>query len=256
MSAVIRVEAVTVRVGAARLLEDVALAGSSGEIVAVVGPNGAGKSTLLRVMAGDLRPSSGQAFLGDVDVSRASVHHLAELRAFLGPQGVSLNPFTVREVVAMGRHPHRRTTRAGEESIVAGAMSSTDVAALADRPLANLSTGELQRVGLARIIAQQTPVLLLDEPTSALDIGHQESVMGVLRDLAGKGATIVTAVHDLNLAAAHADQILLLDRGRTVATGAPADVLTAASLSAVYGQPMAVIPHPHRDCLLVLTLDR
>lgn len=256
MSTAIRVENVTYRVGDARLLEEVRVSGARGEIVAVVGPNGAGKSTLLRVMAGDVRPTSGHAFIGEVDVSRATLHQLAELRAFLGPQSTSPNPFTVQEVVAMGRHPHRRTTQEGEASIVAAAMASTDVAALSHRPLASLSTGELQRVGLARIIAQQTPVLLLDEPTSALDVGHQEAVMRVLRGLAESGATIVTAVHDLNVAAAHADRVVLLDRGHAVATGAPVDVLTATSLSLVYGQPMAVIPHPHRDCLLVLTLDR
>ncbi|MDH3517828.1 MAG: heme ABC transporter ATP-binding protein [Acidimicrobiia bacterium] len=256
MNSSLRADGITHRIGSSSLIEDATLAAGAGEIVALVGPNGAGKTTMLRILAGDLRPSAGRASISDVDVSRATVHQLAELRAFLGPQGVAPNPFTVREVVAMGRHPHRRTTAQDESAIIEMAMRSTDVAHLAARSMASLSTGELQRVGLARVLAQQTPVLLLDEPTSALDIGHQETVMGVLRSAADEGATIVAALHDLNLAAAHANRIVLLDRGRTVASGAPGDVLTASGLSAVYGQPMTVIPHPHRDCLLVLTLDR
>jgi iron complex transport system ATP-binding protein len=134
-------------------------------------------------------------------------------------------------------------------------MQKTDVIHLAERVMNSLSTGEQQRVGLARVVAQETPVLLLDEPTSALDIGHQEKVMQMLRSLAGEGTAIVSILHDLNLAAAHTDQIMLLDEGRTVALGSPSEVLTSDSLSSVYRQPMQVVAHPHRNCPLVLTID-
>lgn len=248
---------VTYRRGTAVLLDGVNLATDPGEILGIVGPNGAGKSTLLRVLAGDLAPSSGQTWIQDVDPSATTLQHLARLRAYLSPEGVSENPFTVREVVTMGRHPHRRAMiEPGEhEAIVESAMEETDVIHLATRALQGLSTGEQQRVGLARVIAQEAPVLLLDEPTSALDIGHQEKVMRVLRSRARDGTAIVAILHDLNLAAAHTDNIMLLDKGRMVAVGRPSVVLQSDSLSSVYRQPMQVVDHPHRDCPLVLTVN-
>ena len=182
---------------------------------------------------------------------------LSQLRAYLGPEGVSDNPFTVRDVVTMGRHPHHRamTDPSEHEAIVESAMEKTDILHLASRAMDSLSTGEQQRVGLARVIAQETPVLLLDEPTSALDIGHQETVMSVLRSIAREGTAIVAILHDLNLAAAHTDHIMLLHEGRTVAVGSPSEVLTSESLSTVYHQPVQVTSHPHRDCPLVLTVE-
>lgn len=134
-------------------------------------------------------------------------------------------------------------------------MNSTDVAHLATRPVASLSTGERQRVGLARVLAQDTLVVLLDEPTSALDIGHQEAVMRLLRTTAAGGTAVLAVLHDLNLAAAHADRIILLDGGRVRTSGSPEEVLRSDILSDVYKQRMRVIPHPDRDCPLVLTLD-
>jgi iron complex transport system ATP-binding protein len=135
-------------------------------------------------------------------------------------------------------------------------MGRVDVGHLADREMRTLSSGEQQRIHLARAIAQQSPIMLLDEPTSALDVGHQEMVMGVLRNLADEGATIVAALHDLNLAAAHTDRLLLLEGGKAAAFGPPREVLTAPRLSAAYGEPMEVIDHPFRQCPLVLTTGR
>lgn len=257
MKTAVWADEITYRREAVTLLDRMTLTTDPGEILGVVGPNGAGKSTLLRILAGDLIPSTGHAWVRGVDASSTTLQDLAQLRAYLGPTGVSGNPFTVRDVVAMGRHPHRRAMMdAGEhDMIVESAMQMTDVIHLASRVMDSLSTGEQQRVGLARVIAQETPVLLLDEPTSALDIGHQEMVMRVLRSLARQGTAIVTILHDLNLAAAHTDHIMLLDAGQAVAVGQPSEVLTSESLSAVYKQPMQVIAHPHRDCPLVLTVD-
>lgn len=257
MTQAVRAEEITYRRGNATLLGRVTLTTAGGEVLGIVGPNGAGKTTLLRILAGDLIPSTGQAWVQDVDATRATLQQLSQVRAYLGPGGVSDNPFTVRDVVTMGRHPHRRVMlEAGEhEAIVESAMEKTDVLHLASRPMGSLSTGEQQRVGLARVIAQETPVLLLDEPTSALDIGHQETVMNVLRSLARKGAAIVTVLHDLNQAAAHTDRIMLLHEGRTVAVGSPSDVLTTDSLSTVYRHPIQVTSHPHRACPLVLTVE-
>ena len=257
MTPAVRAEEVTYRRGQATLVDRVSLVAEPGDILGIVGPNGSGKTTLLRILAGDLVPAAGRAWIQQVDPSHVTLQHLAELRAYLGPDGVAINPFSVRDVVTMGRHPHRRAMmEAGEhEAIVESAMERTDVIHLANREMDSLSTGEQQRAGLARVIAQETPVLLLDEPTSALDIGHQEMVMSVLRSLAGGGTAIVAILHDLNLAAAHTDRLILLDHGAAAAVGTPAEVLTGERLSAVYRQPMQIMPHPYRNCPLVLTID-
>lgn len=257
MSPAVRAEEIAYRRGRSTLLDGVSLMAQPGEVLGIVGPNGSGKTTLLRILAGDLVPTAGRAWVQGVDTSHATLQDLAKLRAYLGPDGVSINPFSVRDVVTMGRHPHRRAMMeaAEHDAIVESAMERTDVIHLASREMDSLSTGEQQRAGLARVIAQETPVLLLDEPTSALDIGHQEKVMAVLKALTNAGTTIVVVLHDLNLAAAHADRLILLDGGRAVAAGTPTEVLTGERLSAIYRQPMQVTSHPHRDCPLVLTVD-
>lgn len=257
MNSAVQAGAISYRRGQAVLVDHVDLATEPGEILGIVGPNGAGKTTLLRILAGDLNPSDGTAMVGGLDPSRATPLELAQVRAYLSPKGVSENPFAVRDTVAMGRYPHRRAMIDPDEhdAIVDSAMERTDVLHLATRVMSSLSSGEQQRVGLARVIAQETPVLFLDEPTSALDIGHQETVMGALRSLADTGTAIVVILHDINLAAAHSDRIMLLNAGKSVATGTPSEVFTGERLSSVYRQPMTVIDHPHRDCPLVLTVD-
>ncbi len=238
------------------MLADVSLDVAAGSFVGIVGPNGAGKSTLLRVLAGDIAPDEGRAVVGGVDVTTAGLRRLAKLRAFVGPQVESDVVFRVSDVVAMGLHPLRESSeRVGDDGVVAAAMAAVDVRDLAGRVMRTLSSGEQQRVHLARAIVQQAPVILLDEPTSALDVGHQETVMAVLRSLAAAGAAVVAVLHDLNLAAAHTDRLLLLDSGCVAAYGTPREVLTDDLLSAAYRHPMRAIDHPLRGCPLVLTLS-
>lgn len=257
MSAAVIADGLTYRRGAAVLVDQVSLAVRPGEVLGIVGPNGAGKTTLLSLLAGDLVASAGRAQVLGLDPSQSAPVELARIRAYLSVRGVSENPFTVRDTVAMGRHPHRRITHDAvkDAAIVDTAMERTDVAHLADRTVNTLSTGELQRVGLARVIAQEAPVLLLDEPTSALDIGHQELVMRLLRALAERGTAVISVLHDINLAAAHTDRMLLMNTGRAIAIGSPSEVVTSETLSATFHQVMEVIPHPYRDCPLVLTVD-
>lgn len=257
MTKAIKIESVGFEVGGKTLLDQVTVATAVGEVLGIVGPNGAGKTTLLRIVAGDLSPSSGRATIDDQDTATASLHDLSRLRAYLGPQGVADNPFTVSDVVAMGRHPYRRTQidPLKHDQIVDAAMESTDVLHLSRRTIASLSTGERQRVGLARVLAQETLVVLLDEPTSALDIGHQEAVMRLLKSTARRDTAVLAVLHDLNLAAAYADRLILLDGGRVRVSGSPETVLRGDILTDVYKQQMRVIPHPDRDCPLVLTLD-
>lgn len=254
----IEADAVSYRVDSTALVEAVSFAVDAGEFLAVVGPNGAGKSTLLRLLAGELDPSSGAVkILGD-PTRRTSLAELAKRRSFLGQLVASEVPFTAREVVQMGRYPHRdrpENSPAEDDDAVADALERMDVSGLGDRVLKTLSSGEEQRVHLARILAQQAPVTLLDEPTTALDVGHQQLVARTLRSLAGGGAAVVAVMHDLNLAASFADRVLLLDQGRAVELGSPHEVFRSESLSAVYDHPITVIDHPFRSGPLVLPLE-
>ena len=218
-----------------------------GAMLAIVGPNGAGKSTLCGALAGDLRP-----FDGDVEVCGEAVRDtkpasLAKLRSMLTQHTPIRFPFTAREVVMMGRYPHIRRWRSPTEfdfNKVEEAMESTQSLHLADRIYPTLSGGEQRRVSLARVLAQDAPVILLDEPTNALDIAHQQLAMTLCRRLADEGRVIVSVLHDVNLAAQFADLVMIISRGQVVAVGEPEDVLTHSLLSQVFGMRVIVIPHP------------
>ena len=250
---------VSYRIGQAVLLDGVSLTLERGEVLALVGPNGAGKSTLLRLMAGDIRPSDGHLFLDGVPLDSHKAKALALRRAVLPQQTVLQFAFSSREVVMMGRSPHLAFAAAEREQdhvVVDRSMERTDTLELAQRVYPSLSGGEQQRVSLARILAQETPILLLDEPTASLDIHHQELVMEIARALADGGAAVLAVLHDLNLAAAAADRVALLKQGRLAALGPPWQVLTESRLSEVFAHPMSVMRHPVRDCPLIVPLPR
>lgn len=251
--AAIAVSDVAVSRSGHELLQEVSFHAESGEVVGIVGPNGAGKSTLLRVLAGDIRPSHGDALLLGRPAATLTLRQLALIRAFVGPQTTSEVAFLVRQVVAMGRHPYGDEDGDMAGRIVDETLQRMDVDGLAHRELRTLSSGEQQRVAIARAVVQDTGILLLDEPTSALDLRHQELVMEVLRQLAAEAKSVVAALHDLNLAAAYADRILLMAGGQVRAFGTPQEVLTSDRLSAAYNRPVEVMRHPFRDCPLVLS---
>jgi iron complex transport system ATP-binding protein len=226
----------------------VSLRVAAGELVGLVGPNGSGKTSLLRAITGAVRTERGRVLLEGRDAATLSRRERALLVAVV-PQTPALpEAFTALEVVLMGRSPHLRLLEnegAADVRAAQAAMLATATRPLAARPVGRLSGGERQRVVLARALAQQTPLLLLDEPTAHLDIGHQASVLRLMRDLCrGDGRAVLAAVHDLTLAAQYCDRLVMLRAGTVVAEGPPRVVLQRPLLEDVYGAGVSVFPHP------------
>ncbi|WP_290705231.1 MULTISPECIES: heme ABC transporter ATP-binding protein [Gordonia] len=240
----LRVSGLTVSRGGRQVLADVSLDLAAGELLCLVGPNGAGKSTLVSAIAGTLAVSAGTVeLLGDPIAGMSKINQ-ARRRAVL-PQEHSIGfTFTCAEVVQMARHAWSRTAnRHADDAAVASAMAACDVTGFATRSFGSLSGGERGRVALARVLAQDTPILLLDEPTAAMDPHYQEQVMAIVRRQVDAGAAALVVVHDLNLAAAYSDRVAVLapDKngcGRLVAIGAPRETLSAERVSEVYGLAM------------------
>lgn len=239
--------------GACPVLTDISLQCGAGEILGLLGPNGAGKSTLLRLVAGDTPLLAGAADIGGQALDRWSAPARARHVSYL-PQASSLTfPFTVSEVVALGRLPHA-AGRQADRALIARALETTDTEAIANRLYTLLSGGEKQRVQLARVLCQLEAddrggsldgrLLLLDEPTAALDLRHQQQLVALLRELAGRGCTVVVALHDINLLASLCHRVMVIDRGHCTALDTPGRVFSADFLEALYGTALRVTTHP------------
>ncbi len=232
-----------------KVLRDISLSVPRGAVWSIVGPNGSGKSTLLRVMAGLLAPEGGEILLDGKPTRRMSSRARARRVAFLPQSVVPSFAFVARQVVAMGRYPH--IGGVGLESkrdweLVDQAMAWTETVSLASRTLNTLSGGERQRVLIAAALVQAEDLLLLDEPTTALDVNHQIGIHRLLGRLSNeRGWTVITVTHDLNLAAHFSEWVVMMEAGRIVATGPPADVLTCERIEAVYGVTMHALTHPN-----------
>lgn len=233
------------------ILDGVSLHCLAGTVTALVGPNGAGKSTLLALAAGDRAADRGEVRVGGRAIAGWRPRPLARQRAVLPQDHAVRFAFSVREVVAMGRLPHPPDP-ARDGPVVAAALEAADVAHLAGRDAQTLSGGEATRTAFARVLAQQAALVLLDEPTAALDLHHQQALLRTARALAAGGACVVAVLHDLNLAAMHADRIAILAGGRLVADGTPDAVLDAATIERVWGQRVQVLRHPSRPVPLVV----
>jgi iron complex transport system ATP-binding protein len=245
---VITARDIVVRAGGRRLLDGVSLELRAGEVLVLAGPNGAGKSTLFRVLAGELAPHSGTAALESTALGDWPPLALARRRAVLGQHVALAFPMPARQVAALGRLPWHGTTQAGRDAqAIAAALRDADVAHLAGRAHATLSGGERQRVHLARALAQldgagMPAALLLDEPTASLDAGHRAALLRLLRRLAARGLAVLVVLHDLQEAAFVADRVALLEGGRLVACGPPAEALDPGLLEQVYGLPFRLVP--------------
>lgn len=241
----LRLAGVTAGYGREPAVREVSLSVPRGEVVGLVGPNGSGKTTIVRVASRALRPSAGSVALAGRDPYRMPSREAARLVAVV-PQDVQpAFSYSVLEMVLMGRTPYLSAWGGGgpqDWSRAREAMASTQIQHLADRPVGELSGGERQRVILAQALAQDAPILLLDEPTTHLDLRHVVDLLGIVRGLAAHGGKAVLAiVHDLSLAAATCDRLVVMHGGRVVAEGGPDEVLTHELLRAVWGVDAEVV---------------
>ncbi|MDB5500305.1 MAG: heme transporter ATP-binding protein [Tardiphaga sp.] len=245
MNAVLEAAGVHVSIGQTTLIDGIDLRIDDGEMVAIVGPNGAGKSTLLRLLSADLRASHGVVRLKDQDIHAYAPHALALRRAMLS-QHVSVSfPFTVEEIVRMGRGSQ---AVAAAQPLIDAAIDEVGLNDFRHRELPTLSGGEQQRAHFARVLVQlacgeavQGPgVLLLDEPTSSLDLKHQIALVEIARRRARRGTAVVAVLHDLNLAVRFADRIIVLRHGAIAAEGTPAETITSEVIRQVFEIDVAV----------------
>lgn len=240
----IRVDRAGVVLGGRQIIAGVDLEVRSGAWLGLIGPNGAGKTTLLRAIIQAV-PTSGSIALDGRPVDTMSRRELARMVATVPQRPVLPSGMTVVDYVLLGRAPHVPywgTEASGDLAAASDAMRALDLDSLAGRPLGQLSGGEQQRVLLARALAQDAPVLLLDEPIASLDVGHQQLVLELVESLRrSRGLTVVSALHDLTLAAQFCDRLALLAGGRLVAEGLGAEVLTEASIREHYGADVRVL---------------
>ncbi len=235
---VLELEAVDFGYPGGHRIHSVSLQVGSGENLALVGPNGSGKTTLLRLASGQLVPEGGRVRVCGLDPARTDQRRMARRVAVVGPQTVLGFPYSAEEVVLMGRAPHVDGFRLESDhdlAVAHDALDRLDVGHLAARDFDSLSSGEKQRVSVARALAQEPEVLLLDEPGAFLDIKHQVLLYDLLRRLVdSEGITVVSVLHDLNLAALYFDRVAMLRAGRLFAIGRPAEVVTYANVREVF----------------------
>jgi iron complex transport system ATP-binding protein len=247
VSAILETRAVGVVLGGRHALSSASLALEAGSFTAVVGPNGSGKSTLLRALAGLRRPDEGEVLFRGTPMHLMARREVARHLAFLPQDTRSDFAFLVREVVEMGRHPHRgrfQPTRPADRVAVDKAIDLCDLDSLRHRTVDRLSGGERQRVAIARCLATEPDVVLLDEPTAHLDLGHALDVLSLCRGLSAGGRTIVWATHDLDAALRFATTVVVLSSGRVVGIGAPLDVLTTEVCLEVFGVRAEIVTSP------------
>ncbi|MEO6595787.1 MAG: ABC transporter ATP-binding protein [Planctomycetota bacterium] len=244
---------VRVRLGSRQVIDGVSLQLRPGEFVLLAGRNGAGKSTMLRLLLGALRPDGGNVELHGRALGAWPAMARARELAFVPQDAESPFEFTGRELVTMGRHPHRQRNQPlmpDDLAAIERALAAVDAVPFADRPVTTLSGGEQRRIAVARALATEASLLLLDEPTSNLDLEHALQLVGLLHKLAAAGRGVMVASHDLNLFAPKCDRVVLLHRGGVFADGKPEQALAAENVAAVFGvqsvAPAGFFPRDYR----------
>ena len=233
---------ISYEISKAVLLKNIFLEFKSGEFITIMGPNGAGKSTLLKIMAASIFPSSGEILMNDKPLNHFPKTVLAKMRAVLSQHYEISFPITVEEIVLMGRYPYFDTIATViDKKICAEMLENMGVQHLSERNYNTLSGGEMQKVQMARILAQlqneeyASKILFLDEPVSSLDINYQHFILKIARTLAKKNILVIAVLHDINLASQYADKIVMMKEGEVVANGNPAAVITPELLFSTYG---------------------
>lgn len=254
----LQVNSVSLTLDASQLLHNVSLAVGAGELLALIGPNGAGKSSLIHTIIGDQPDMFGSVSFDGREINDYADRERARRVALLPQASLLTFPFTVRDVVMLGRSPHS-SGLVTDERIVDEACRAADITDMQDARYTRLSGGEKQRVQLARVMAQiwreedaGTRLLLLDEPVAALDIGHQQWLLEQVAKFAQDGVAVVMVLHDITLAARHADHMVALRDGRTVAKGTPQQVVTTDNIRTMFDTEARIIPHPETGSPVVL----
>lgn len=250
----LNIDDITVEIAGLRIIDSITLTAQD-NVVGLVGPNGSGKSTVLRTAYRMIRPTAGRVLAGERDVWQINAREAARVTAAVVQDGPSDLELTVAECVATGRIPHGRLLGADTRDdlrAIDRAMTAAGVTGLAERDVSTLSGGERQRVQLARALAQEPRILILDEPTNHLDIRYQLELLSLIRNL---GVTTLVTLHDLNLAAAYCDHIVVLSKGSVVASGSPEEVFTPELLREVFGVRALGITNPLTGRLLLVYAD-
>jgi iron complex transport system ATP-binding protein len=240
----LRADKISVRLGQVEIVKDASFALARGELTVLVGPNGAGKTTLMRALDG-LVPSQGTIEIEGRPLTQIPPRERARLMGYLPQGNVFYWPMPVEAIVGLGRYPHGDPFAAptpADTAAVNEALAATATQAFAHRAVTTLSGGERARVALARALATQAPILLVDEPTVSLDVRHQLVVMELLRKAARNGGAVLAVVHDLSLAARFADRVLVMEKGRIIAQGRPAETLDPARIAEVFGVDAQMLP--------------
>jgi iron complex transport system ATP-binding protein len=259
----LQVENIGYRIAPGLSLAEISFSVSAGEMLVVLGANGAGKSTLLKIITGTLKMDSGALFLNNMPLRFWQSKELSTFTAVLQQQNQLQLPFSVYEVVMMGRYPHFKTRETkSDEEIVTEVLYKTGIYHLRNRNYLTLSGGEQQRVHLARVMAQisgeknENPrYLFMDEPSNNLDIRHQHSALKIAKDFAREGNCVIAVLHDLNLALQYADKAVLLKNGHMKGFGSTKEIMTDEAISDVYDLPLSVFHHPGSIHPMVMTLD-
>ncbi|MDD5510218.1 MAG: ABC transporter ATP-binding protein [Dehalococcoidales bacterium] len=238
------------------VVRDLAFRVVPGEMVGLIGPNGSGKSTVVRALSRVISPVSGRVLVGGRDVQEISRGELACLLGVVPQIAILPGTFTAFEIVLMGRNPHLGFLQhegIRDMEVAWRAMEMTGTQAFAQRRINELSGGEIQRVVIARVLAQEPKSVLLDEPTASLDISHQVAILDLIKGLCREyRLTVVIVLHDLNLAAQYCDRLILMKEGRLHAQGTPDEVINPRNIKEVYGAEDCVYPHPAGGAPVVL----
>lgn len=248
----LKVEEIHARYGDIKVLEDICFSAEEGKLLGLIGPNGSGKTTLLKVISSIIKPEIGSVLLDNLDIMRMKKRDIARKMAVVPQESSTSFSFTAIEVVLMGRTPHLKrfeTEDSKDFEIAKRCMRMTDCLNLAERPIDELSGGELQKVIIARALAQEPKILLMDEPTSHLDIKNQIEILDLMKRLANDGLTVISVLHDINMAARYCDELILLKDGKIVSSGRTEDVLTTKNIKNVFGISVSIKKDPLTDSL-------